>query len=136
MNTINRWWWILLLIDIIAPIIMIIYFIVKRRFILKIFLIVLGILVVSFVAILWQEIVDVLMIIWRIHYEWLDNKKWDYRAYRNRCARYLHSNVRAKGFQIGNYSYGDYSNTDDCCNHLCSYSGLFIRDLWLGRQKY
>ncbi|KKK85822.1 hypothetical protein LCGC14_2769400 [marine sediment metagenome] len=60
MNTINRWWWILLLIDIIAPIIMIIYFIVKRRFILKIFLIVLGILVVSFVAILWQEIVDVI----------------------------------------------------------------------------
>ncbi len=48
------------MIDIIAPITMIIYFIVKRRFILKIFLIVLGILVVSFVAIFWQGIIDVI----------------------------------------------------------------------------
>ncbi len=60
MNTINRWWWILLLIDIIAPIAMVIYFIVKRRFIIKIFLMVLGILVVSFVAIFWQGIIDVI----------------------------------------------------------------------------
>ncbi len=60
MNTINKLWFIVLLIDIIAPIAMVIYFIVKRRFIIKIFLMVLGILVVSFVAIFWQGIIDVI----------------------------------------------------------------------------